>query len=95
MATSKKHEIRLPKALPAKGTFVGPDSKGFYLADCGCRWNSLHMIQCPLHTAAPDLLDACRSALKAIEGRVAFPPYGEPPVSILRAAISKASANNI
>lgn len=36
-----------------------------------------------------ELVEAARSALGAIEGRVKFQPFGEPPVSLLRAVLAK------
>jgi hypothetical protein len=48
----KQYEARLPNATPQSGTFVGPDGRGFFTSDCGCRWNRLAMYQCRLHAAA-------------------------------------------
>ena len=58
---------------------------------CGCRLerteNGLHMVDCPLHGAARELLEACKAALVYVQSDPAVYPL----IVQLRAAIAKAT----
>lgn len=48
------------------------------VGNCGCELirdeNGLRMVDCPVHAAAPDLLEACQEMLNLIDTNLVFPP---------------------
>lgn len=45
----------------------GPDARGNYWFECGCMVNRIMSKRCPLHAAAPALLEACEVLQEAVE----------------------------
>jgi hypothetical protein len=97
MKTKRKPKQKAqPNPLPCGCAAVGEwDLEGAY-DDGHCLrvgWKSVHVKHCPLHAAAPDFLQACKTLIDAVDQHsrnqtVQLDPHG-PLLNGLRAAIAK------
>lgn len=68
------------------------DKEIFGSAACGCNIDGQAFYQCPLHAAAPELLEACKNVVRGIDNEIAANPQAKTGLPTMAAYLRKAIA---